>query len=169
MLLKRILLHYKDNNQELFWKQTSPFYDRNYETSSWKRIIRHGAFLKFYEEISSNHSYQFTQSDLFNLVDQKQDSFFQDPNNRNFTASKWSDRRVAILVDTVTNGHLWDDDKLRDLGFSEDLSSTGKPFIGNTWIGNRICGKRFRWKKIDLPPNWETILSKKYPFCSFIF
>ena len=169
VLLKRILLHYKDNNKELFWKQTSPFYDRNYETSSWKRIIRHGAFLKFYEEISSNHSYQFTQSDLNNLVIQKQDSFFSDPNNRNFTASKWSDRRIAILVDTVTNGHLWDVSRYPDLGFSEDQNSIGKPFIGQTWIGNRIVGKRNRWQKVEIPLNWEKTLIALYPSLTFIF
>lgn len=169
VLLKRILLHYKDNNQELFWKQTSPYYDRNYETSSWKRIIRHGAFVKFYEDVSAKHSHQFTQSDLDELIGKKQDSFFSDPDNCDFTSSKWSDRRIAILVDTVTEGQLWNADRYQDLGFSEDQSSNGKPFIGNTWIGNRICGKRNRWQKVILPQNWDQFLRNLYPSINFIF
>lgn len=169
VLLKRILLHYKDKNQELFWKRTSPDYDRNYETSSWKRIIRHGTFLKFYEEISQKHSYKFSKTDLEQLLQNKQKSFFSNPNNRIFTTSKWSDRRIAIVVDVVTKGDLWNDTRYPDLGFRDDVHALGKPFIGNTQIGNRICGKKNRWQMVQLPLGWEQILMNQYPSYCFTF
>lgn len=169
VLLKRILLHYKGTNNDLFWKRTSPYYDRNYETSSWKRILRHETFLNFYVEISNGFQNVITQQDLDSFIEKKQDFFFKDPDNRNFTAPKWSDRRLAILFDTMTGGDLWNDNRYKDLGFSEDGNSPGNPFIGNTWIGNRICGKRNQWQRISLPANWEWRLQRKYPFYSFSF
>ncbi len=169
VLLKRILLHYKGSNNELFWKQINSYNARNYETSSWKRIVRHETFLMFYVEITNCHSKVISQNDLENFVIDKQSLFFSEHRNRDFNTSKWSDRRIAILVDYVTDGKLWFDDKLKDLGFSEDANSLGKPFIGNTWIGNRICGKRYRWKKVSLPADWELKLQNQFNTYSFIF
>ena len=169
VLLKRILLHYKGSNNELFWKQMSPYYDRNYETSSWKRIVRHETFLMFYVEITNWHSKVISQNDLENFVIYKQNQFFSEDRNRDFITSKWSDRRIAILVDYVTGGDLWNNDRRKDLGFSEDANSIGKPFIGNTWIGNRECGKRYRWYKVSLPANWESKLQNQFNTYSFNF
>lgn len=170
VLLKRILLHYKNGSNELFWKRTSPWYDRNYETSSWKRIVRHDTFLAFYTEISNGYTKSISQNDLDTLLKKKQDAFFSDSNNRDFTLQKWSDRRIAILFDTVTRGDLWNDSRNKDdLGFSEDANSPGKPFIGNTWLGNRICGSKKKWHRISLPANWEQDLQKMYPKYSFTF
>lgn len=169
VLMKRILLHYKGTNNDVFWKRTSPMYDRNYETSSWKRIVRHETFLNFYMEISNGFTTFISEKELDNFVIKKQDIFFRDPNNRDFTSQKWSDRRIAILFDTMTGGDLWNDDRYKDLGFSDDSNLIGKPFIGNTWIGNRICGKRNQWQKISLPANWEWKLQRIYPFYAFSF
>lgn len=142
VLLKRILLHYKGGDNETFWKRTSPYYDRNYETSLWKRIIRHETFLKFYEEISDRFAKVIVQNDLDIFIARKQKIFFGEPNNRDFISRKWSDRRIAILLDTVTGGDLWNENRHVDLGFSDIVDSNGKPFIGNTRVGNRVCGKR---------------------------
>lgn len=169
ILLKRILLHYQSSNNELFWKRTSPMYDRNYETSSWKRIVRHETFLNFYIEISSGFTASIYKKDLEIFVIKKRDAFFSNPNNRDFTSQKWSDRRIAILFDTMTDGDLWNDNRYKDLGFSDDINLTGKPFIGNTWIGNRICGKKNQWQRISLPTNWEWKLQRIYPFYAFSF
>jgi uncharacterized protein with ParB-like and HNH nuclease domain len=169
VLLKRILLHYKGSNNELFWKQMSPYYDRNYETSSWKRIVRHETFLMFYVEITNCHSKVISQNDLENFVIYKQNQFFSEDRNRDFITSKWSDRRIAILVDYVTGGDLWNKDRYEDLGFSEDANSIGKPFIGNTWIGNRVCGSRKQWQKVSLPANWDSKLQNQFNTYSFNF
>lgn len=170
ILLKRILLHYKNSDGKTFWSRKSPYYDRNYETSSWKRIVRHGAFRNFYIEITNGYKKQIIQNDLMVLLGSKLNSFFGNPTNRDFTKKKWSDRRIAILVDTVTKDGLWKNGiKLKDLGFSEDNALMGKPFIGNTWIGNRICGKRYKWQKVLFPSGWEQKLQKLYPLYTFIF
>ena len=102
------------------------------------------------------------ENDLENFVIYKQNQFFSEDRNRDFITSKWSDRRIAILVDYVTDGNLWNKDRYEDLGFSEDVNSIGKPFIGNTWIGNRVCGKRNRWQKVSLPSDWESKLQNQF-------
>ena len=103
------------------------------------------------------------------FVISKQNQFFSENRNRDFIISKWSDRRIAILVDYVTNGDLWNNNRYKDLGFSEDVNSNGKTFIGNTWIGNRVCGKRYRWQKVSLPANWESKLQNLFNTYSFNF
>lgn len=169
ILLKRILLYYKGGDNETFWKRTSPYYNRNYETSLWKRIIRDETFLKFYEEITDRFTKVIVQNDLDIFIARKQKIFFGEPNNRDFTSRKWSDRRIAILLDTVTGGDLWNENRHVDLGFSDIVDSNGKPFIGNTRVGNRVCGKRYKWNWISLPSHWEWYLQRKYPYYSFIF
>ncbi|MBQ3946583.1 MAG: hypothetical protein II670_13420, partial [Alphaproteobacteria bacterium] len=124
---------------------------------------------KFYEEISQKHSYKFSKTDLEQLLQNKQKSFFSNPNNRIFTTSKWSDRRLAIVVDVVTTGDLWNNTRHPDLGFRDDVYAQGKPFIGNTQIGNRICGKKNRWQMVQLPLGWEQILMNQYPSYDFTF
>ena len=98
ILVKRILLHYKDDEGQTFWKQTSPYYDRNYETSSWKRIVRCGAFLKFYKEISREYTLCFSCKDLVELLETKRKEFYSILENRSIKDKKWSDRRLAILM-----------------------------------------------------------------------
>ena len=172
ILLKRILLHYKDGENNTFWKQAAPYYDRNYETSSWKRIVRHGAFLNFYIEISENHSQVLEADTLNKLIKNKQEKFFEEERNRIFNGPKWSDRRLAIFFDAITDGKLWkiDEGKLLDLGFHDDpeLENT-LPFIGHTTVGNRACGRKFQWEYKEIPKNWQSKLTDWYPSHQFTF
>ena len=171
ILLKRILLHYKDDKNNTFWKQTAPYYDRNYETSSWKRIVRHGAFLNFYIEISGNHLQVLEADTLNELIKNKQEKFFEEERNRIFNGPKWSDRRLAIFFDAITDGKLWnkDEEKLLDLGFHDDPElENALPFIGHTTVGNRACGRKFQWDIKVLPDDWQETLQKKYN-CNFKF
>ncbi len=173
IILKRILLHYKDDKNDAFWKQTAPYYDRNYETSSWKRIVRHGAFLNFYREISNNHSKVFEANTLNELIKEKQDKFFEEGRNRIFNSSKWSDRRLAIFFDVITEGELWIKDKndiRTDLGFHDDIEiENSLPFIGQTRVGNRKCGNKSRWKYKEIPEGWQDKLKEMYPNYQFTF
>lgn len=169
ILIKRILLHYQNKKGQTFWKQTSPYYNRNYETSSWKRIIRCDAFLIFYNEISRRYTYSFSEQDLVSLIEKKQNGFFSDNSNRVFNAKKWSDRRLAIFFDTITEGRLWSQNNYPDLGFYESTNSEAKAFIDKTRIGNRICGKKNQWQMKELPVNWEWHLQNMYRYYDFHF
>ena len=169
ILVKRILLHYKDENGQTFWKQTSPYYNRNYETSSWKRIIRCNAFMIFYNEISRKYTYSFSEQDLVSFVEKKQNEFYSDDSNRVFNSKKWSDRRLAIFFDTITEGRLWSQNNYPDLGFYESTNLEAKAFIDKTRIGNRICGRKNQWQMKELPANWEWHLQNMYRYYDFHF
>lgn len=169
ILLKRILLHYKDKNGYTFWKKTSPYYDRNYETSSWKRIVRHGAFLNFYKEISNNYADTFTLENLLAFLDKKQKEFFAEECNRRFNDSKWTDRRLAIFFDTITDGQLWKLELHEDLGFHDDIDTGNPAFLKHTIVGNRVCGKKYKWQYKQLPENWEHKLTNMFPTFDFTF
>ena len=169
ILIKRILLHYKDANGQTFWRQTSPYYDRNYETSSWKRIIRCDAFLIFYNEISRRYTYGFSEQDLVSLIEKKQNEFYSDNSNRVFNAKKWSDRRLAIFFDTITEGRLWSHNNYPDLGFYESTNNEAKAFIGKTRIGNRICGRKNQWQMKEFPANWGWHLQNMFRYYDFHF
>ena len=169
ILVKRILLHYKDENGQTFWKQTSPYYNRNYETSSWKRIIRCNAFMIFYNEISRKYTYSFSEQDLVSFVEKKQNEFYSDDSNRVFNSKKWSDRRLAIFFDTITEGRLWSQNNYPDLGFYESTNLEAKAFIDKTRIGNRICGRKNQWQMKELPANWEWHLQNMYRYYGFHF
>lgn len=166
VLLKRILLFYKDSKNNPFWKQVSPYYDNNYETSSWKRIIRHGAFLNFYDEITQKlgKGMIIQISDIEELLKNKQKAFFADSRNNTFDGSiEWSDRRLAILFDFVTDGKLWNSEERKDLVFYFREPYIGKPFLKNRTIWNRTCGRKFTWVPIKLPNDWEMIIKTKVP------
>ena len=169
ILIKRILLHYKDANGQTFWRQTSPYYDRNYETSSWKKIIRCDAFLIFYNEISRRYTYGFSEQDLVSLIEKKQNEFYSDNSNRVFNAKKWSDRRLAIFFDTITEGRLWSQNNYPDLGFYESTNNEAKAFIGKTRIGNRICGRKNQWQMKEFPANWGWHLQNMFRYYDFHF
>ena len=70
ILVKEILLFYLDD-QKAFWKQQSPWYYFNYETSEWKRIVRTRHFLNFFVE------YRKTATDLRSFLKLKRDQFFK--------------------------------------------------------------------------------------------
>ena len=169
LLVKRVLLHYKDDKGQTFWKQTSPYYDRNYETSSWKRIVRCGAFLKFYNEISRGYTLCFSYRDLVEFLEEKQKEFYSKQENRRFNDKKWSDRRLAIFFDTITGGNLWKKGYHPDLAFYEDADVNEKAFLGHTVVGNRVCGRKFYWQMKEMPKNWEWRLRNMYKFYDFVF
>lgn len=169
ILLKRILLFFKDNNSETFWKQVSPYYDRNYETSSWKRIVRHGAFLEFYKRISKNYQKVICVNELNSLIDVLKLEFFSMKENRCFSSSKWNDRRLAIFFDTMTNGELWRLGSHQDIVFHEDVDSIGRPFIDTTTVWNRVASRKFAWEKVTVPDSWKLKLQRMYPYYDFTY
>ena len=88
--------------------------------------------------------------------------------NRCFSSSKWSDRRLAILFDTMTNGELWRPESYPDIVFHEDVDSIGRPFISTT-VWNRVIGRKFTWQKVAFPDKWESILQGMYPLYDFTY
>lgn len=76
---------------------------------------------------------------------------------------------MAIFFDTITGGNLWGKGNLPDLGFYEDADVNEKTFLGHTVVGNRVCGRKFKWQKKELPENWEWRLRNMYMFYDFVF
>ena len=123
----------------------------------------------FYNEISRKYTYSFSEQDLVSFVEKKQNEFYSDDSNRVFNSKKWSDRRLAIFFDTITEGRLWSQNNYPDLGFYESTNLEAKAFIDKTRIGNRICGRKNQWQMKELPANWEWHLQNMYRYYGFHF
>ena len=102
--IKRILLFYVVDNKA-FWNQQTPWYYNNYETSSWKRIVRSKHFISFYKEFHAS------SLNLSMFLEKKRDEFFKQSENRvlNRNDKQWSHRKLIILYDLLSqNGGIWD-------------------------------------------------------------
>ena len=154
--LKSILLFYKFDNKA-YWNQQSPWYYYNYETSSWKRIIRSKHFISFYKE------YIATKLTLTDFLEIKRKEFFKDGNsiiNRN--DNPWSHRKLLILYDMLSTNSIWDDSH-ENIVFriNEDAKSKDEIFIGQDtiWRAKRYYDAD---AKVCLEDNWREILIENY-------
>ena len=165
--LKRCLLFYSVNGVP-FWKQESPYYYRNYETSKWNRIVRTENFIEFYfDMVSSMATGLFTIADIDIKINQKQTDFFtNDINHQQFNQAPWNDCDIAILYDVITNGKLWTQSNDEDLGFKPQQVGI---IPGWPCVMNKIAKRRKQPKPITPPSTWQGDLQAKYPSLSFIF
>ena len=149
-------MFYKFDNKA-YWNQQSPWYYYNYETSSWKRIIRSKHFISFYKE------YIATELTLTDFLEIKRKDFFKDGNsiiNRN--DNPWSHRKLLILYDMLSQNSIWDD-SYENIVFriNEDAKSNDEIFIGQDtiWKAKRYYDAN---AKVCLEDNWREILIEKY-------
>jgi hypothetical protein len=154
-LLKRILLFYKCDNKA-YWIQQSPWYYNNYETSTWKRIIRTKHFICFYKE------YSLFKLSLDKFLEKKRKDFFKENSVINIKGKAWSHRKLLILYDIVSDGYIWDG-AYENIAFwkNEDPNSTNEIFIGQDtiWKAKRYYEPN---AKVCLKENWQNMLTKMY-------
>ena len=156
--IKRILLFYVVDNKA-FWNQQTPWYYNNYETSSWKRIVRSKHFISFYKEFHAS------SLNLSMFLEKKRDEFFKQSENRvlNRNDKQWSHRKLIILYDLLSqNGGIWDSAHENvALWKNNDSESKEEIFIGQEtiWKGTRYYDPKV---KVCLSEDWQKILKEKY-------
>lgn len=154
ILVKEILLFYLDD-QKAFWKQQSPWYYTNYETSEWKRIVRTRHFLNFFVEYRKARK-DNTATDLSSFLESKRNKFFED--NTILTAPL-DHRTLCILYDFLTGNKLWDDDH-KNITFKNDPNSTKELYSGQDtlWRGKRYVDSN---SQVRLPDGWQNKLKER--------
>lgn len=159
ILIKEILLFYTSGGVT-YWIRQSPWYYYNYETSSWKRIVRTQHFLDFFSEILNS----IKQSDvkdiekvLTGFLEEKRRSFFHNLKDSELEIRKWSHRRLSILADIVADNPLWD---------SKYFNIVFYPAENETCYGNveLLGGKRYYDKErcINLKLDWQKEIEDRY-------
>ena len=153
-IVKQILLFYKDGAVP-FWVQQSPWYYNNYETSSWKRIVRTPHFRSFYKEFS------VMNQSLDKFLDYKRTEFFENEENKilNISGEPWSHRRLCILYDMLSEYGIWDTYHINVAFRSED------PLYNNIFSKQYSIFKAIRYitqARVDLLSNWKDLLRNKY-------
>ena len=148
ILVKEILLFYLDD-QKAFWKQQSPWYYFNYETSEWKRIVRTRHFLNFFVEYRKARK-DNTATDLSSFLELKRDEFFKQ--NQILTAPL-DHRTLCILYDFLTENKLWDENH-NNITFKNDPNSTKELYSGQDtlWSGKRYVDSN---SQVCLPIGWQ--------------
>lgn len=153
ILIKELLLFYKDSRNLAFWKQQSPWYYQNYETSSWKRIVRTENFLSFYKDFASLQNMN-TDSALENLLSNKRKEFFISLTS----LEDLSPRKISIIYDYLLDGNLWDKEH-ENIVFSNrnenDVSESFQRWY-TLWHGRRYYDSS---AQITLPTNWHEKLA----------
>ena len=156
--IKRILLFYVVDNKA-FWNQQTPWYYNNYETSSWKRIVRSKHFISFYKEFYAS------SLNLSMFLEKKRDEFFKQSENRvlNRNDKQWSHRKLIIHYELLSqNGGIWDRAQENvALWKNNDSESEEEIFIGQEtiWKGTRYYDPKV---KVCLSEDWQKILKEKY-------
>lgn len=156
--IKRILLFYVSDSKA-FWSQQSPWYYNNYETSSWKRIVRSRHFVDFYKD--------FSESDLSleEFLENKRREFFNQDGNKIIqrNGKQWSHRKLIILYDLLSdNDGIWDScHENVALWKSQDESLKDEAFIGQdtVWKASRYYDPK---NKVCLSSDWQKILKERY-------
>lgn len=161
--VKECLLFYKDCNNNPFWQQQSPWYYNNFETSSWKRIVRTPHFRAFYKEFYAfyqmeNNSQAKSFNEVLNdFLKQKRKEFFKDQSSLNTDIDNWSYRRLAILYDALLSPEsIWDMNHGNIVfKYEEDGSITKYPlFRGTRYVDGTA--------HVALPIDWLQQIIKKY-------
>lgn len=154
--IKRILLFYKVGNTP-FWIRQSPWYYFNYETSSWKRIVRSPHFITFFKE------YVNTGLDPADFLEAKRREHFAQPANAVIRrdGAPVSHRKLAILYDLLSaDNSLWDTEH-ENIAFYPNRNPEAAddifPGQDTLWKARRYCDRNAR---IALAPDWQQQLSK---------
>lgn len=154
--IKRILLFYVVDNKA-FWNQQSPWYYTNYETSSWKRIVRSKHFICFFKEFHAS------DLDINSFLEKKRIEFFKQDENKviNRNDRQWSHRKLIILYDLLSeNGGIWDSGH-ENVALWKNSESKEEIYIGQEtiWKGTRYYDQKV---KVSLSENWQEELKNKY-------
>lgn len=151
-IIKQLLLFYG-----VYWKQQSPGYYYNYETSDWKRIVRTPQFIKLYKDLTDN---KIVELDPF--LNEKREKFFKENNTINRKGEIWPHQKLCILYDVLSVNGIWDDKHINVVFWkNEKPSDDTEVFVGqNTlWKANRYYDGSAR---IQLKANWKELLNKDY-------
>ena len=157
--IKQALLFYKHDNKA-FWKQQTPYYYSNYETSEWNRIVRSEHFINFFKEFTSlgiSHD---------DFLERKRMEFFEEEENKfiDRNSKGWSHRKLAILYDLLAkNGQgVWDNDH-ENIAFHHNESTDPANLVFTNQ--ETLCrGYRYIHKEseVKLSPDWKQTLLNKY-------
>lgn len=156
--IKRILLFYVFDGKA-YWNQQSPWYYSNYETGTWKRIVRSRHFISFFKEFYASGS------DFDTFLEKKRKEFFEQDENKiiNRNDKQWSHRKLVILYDLLSeNGGIWDSSHDNVvLRRNQETESKDEIFVGQdtVWKATRYYDPKV---KISLLPNWQEILKNSY-------
>ena len=156
--IKKILLFYVFDGKA-YWSQQSPWYYSNYETGTWKRIVRSRHFISFFKEFYASGS------DLDTFLEKKRKEFFEQDENKiiNRNDKQWSHRKLVILYDLLSvNGGIWDSSHDNVvLWRNQETESKDEIFVGQdtVWKATRYYDPKV---KISLSPDWQEILKTRY-------
>ena len=156
--IKKILLFYVFDGKA-YWSQQSPWYYSNYETGTWKRIVRSRHFISFFQEFYASGS------DLDTFLEKKRKEFFEQDENKiiNRNDKQWSHRKLVILYDLLSvNGGIWDSSHDNVvLWRNQETESKDEIFVGQdtVWKATRYYDPKV---KISLSPDWQEILKTRY-------
>lgn len=161
-ILRSLLLFYSideaTKKEDVFWHVKS---DGKYFAKEWKRIVRSGAFWRFYDE---NHD---RKTDFDVLLREKRLNFF---NNKVMDYNSPLPRfEKAIIYDALCcmkdGGSIWWIHG--NVGFGRDSQTDRPTLFADKDELYRI--KEYMWyNRYGLTTDWQEILQKKYPSVSFI-
>ena len=173
ILVKEILLFYESGGSP-YWLRQSPWYYCNYETSSWKRIVRTPHFREFFSEIFVRIGQHDTEDINNNLdinkvladfLEEKRKAFFSNLKDDELDIAKWDHRQLSILADIVADKPLWDN-------ICGDYNIVFYPRETKTCYGNvdLMSGTRYcRNRYINLKPDWQKEIENNYGVRLFLF
>jgi len=159
-ILKSLLLFYsKDNGKEdVFWHVKS---DGKYFVKEWKRIVRSGAFWRFYDECCGNII------DINTMLQKKRKEYFE--YKKLDYKLKLPRSEKAIIYDAII-GKLNDKDSIWEngnVGFGRDTQAQRPTLFDDKDELYRI--KEYMWyNRYELQQNWQSILREEYNSIQFI-
>lgn len=156
--IKKILLFYVFDGKA-YWDQQTPWYYSNYETSTWKRIVRSRHFISFYKDFyASGLDYEA-------FLENKRKEFFEQEENKVITRNdkQWSHRKLIILYDLLSeNGGVWDSCH-ENVSFRKNENPESKDEV---FWGQDTIWKTARYydsnAKVSLSSDWQETLKTKY-------
>ena len=155
-LVKNILLFYKDSDNHAFWLRQTPWYYFNYDTRTWKRIVRSQPFLDFYREYFLSG---FTGT-LQDFLRSKRIKFFKENYSFDYLGSSWSDRKLAIIYSVCCTQSLWDKDHF-NVAFWNNSNEQNRVFKvqKSVWRGKVYYDK---YSQVILRPDWKEYLQNEF-------
>lgn len=170
--IKEILLFYVFENK-CYWTQQSPWYYTNYETSSWKRIVRSRHFIEFYNEFfckrlndrldkESDDFCKNIEVELTEFLEAKRKIFFEENNIIDRNEKQWSHRKLVILYDLLANNGVWDDGHENIvLWKDQNIESKDGIFLGQDtiWKASRYYDPKVQ---VQLKPDWREFIQRSY-------
>jgi len=161
--LKNILLFYSNADDQAFWNRLTPSYYFNYDTRTWKRIVRSQQFIDFYKEFFGSGQVE-TLSDFLRT---KRAQFFKENCSFDFLADSWCDYKLAIIYSVCSNEGLWDNDHF-NVAFWNNTDESVRVFNvqKSVWRGKVYYDKN---SQVLLRPDWKEFLQKEFKQDGIIF